>query len=68
MIKSIKEIKAEVFENIEVENVKHDMMIKHLKKEADIQTDKEQKAKFLLKVAQIKESIESNKRFIKNNE
>lgn len=68
MTKSLEEVKKEVFESIEVENIKHQLMITHLEKESSETADKEQAAKLLLKVKEIKDKIEVNNRFIRHNE
>lgn len=64
----IAKVRKEVFENLEKENIKHNMMIIHLQEEVKLEEDNERKSKILLKIKQIQDGIEANKRFIAHNE
>lgn len=64
----IAKTRKEVFESLEKENIKHQMMIVHLQEEIKLEEDNERKSKIMLKINQIQDGIEANKRFISHNE
>lgn len=64
----IAKVRKEVFESLEKENIKHQMMIVHLQEEVKLEEDNERKSKIMLKIKQIQDGIEANNRFIAHNE